>query len=183
MRNLFKILVSSFLFTIIAFSCAEDGEPGPKGDQGEPGIQGEQGEQGEKGEPGTANVIYSEWIESEFSNDFSYEEYSFLEIDTNQYSLNTTVFLLYSKSVNGVVYPLPQLVSATTYSYYIVPDFGTGLPARIILYRNGTPVGGSAVPFDFRYVIIPGGVPTGRRTADYSKMSYEEIKLLFNLPD
>lgn len=183
MKMIFKILGSCLLFSILVLGCAEDGEPGPKGDQGEQGEKGDKGDQGEKGDTGTANVVYSKWLESEFSNDITYEEYQLVEIDTNQYSLNTTVFLLYCRTGNNIVYPLPRQINETTYGYYILPDFGTGLPARIMVYRDGNIPGGSSVPVHFRYVLIPGGVNIGGRIGQPDFDDYEEVRKFYNIPN
>lgn len=187
MKTYVTILVSCFLGFILIAGCAEDGAPGPQGEEGVPGEKGEKGdkgEPGEKGEKGTANVVYSDWLESGFTDESSYEEYSLTAIDTNQYSLNTSVFLLYGRTSNGVVLPLPwQTGSSTTYHYYIVPDFGTGQPARIILFRDGTLSGGSSIPLHFRYVIIPGGENIGSRKSMPDFTDYAEVIRFYHIPE
>ncbi len=180
MKKIIKVLGSCFLLAMLAVGCAEDGEPGPPGDQGEQGVQGEQGE---KGDPGTANVVYSQWLKNNFTGDIGYEEYQLVEIDTNQYSLNTTVFLLYAKTTNGVVQQLPLQINTTTYSYYVLPDFGTGSPARIMVYRDGNTPSGSRVPADFRYIIIPGGVRASGRIGQPEFDDYEEVRKFYKIPN
>lgn len=60
-RRFLGILLIGGLLT----ACSKDGDIGP---QGETGPEGDVGPEGPQGQPGTANVIYSEWIDTEFSD-------------------------------------------------------------------------------------------------------------------
>ena len=106
----------------------EQGPAGPQGDAGADGAQGEQGvegEQGEQGDPGTANVIYSDWIESPIvDNDNN------IEAPTANGSLDVAGLsqdivemgnvLVFGKiESNGNVYALPYMGNqGVSYYYY-----------------------------------------------------------------
>lgn len=191
-------------FCLVAFlsvSCSpEDGETGPagpqgpQGEQGAQGPQGEEGPQGEQGDPGTANVIYSDWFESEFDNDIIATGSSFnVSVpDLTQEIIDQGVVLVFGRNdpVLGTddVFHLPHIISSNYYSFRL-EDVETLVITVSSL--DGVSVG---IPFfeDYRYVIIPGGQPAddggGDSEAasksldvDYSKMSYKEIMTLFNI--
>ncbi|MEM9077828.1 MAG: hypothetical protein AAGC43_12345 [Bacteroidota bacterium] len=194
----------TILFLGISFliSCsAEDGETGPAGPQGPQGEQGAQGPQGEQGEPGTANVIYSGWIDSEFDNNIISISASF-SIDAPLMTdeiINEGVILVFGRSnpapvTNDTdVYQLPIVFGAALQqSHYFRAEEAGQLDIVVVANEEGEPVG---TPFfgEYRYVLIPGGTPTGGSdpgdlttksdSLDYSKMSYEEISELFNIED
>ena len=180
-----QIIFILFVLAISVFSCGKDGAPGP---QGEKGDQGEQGEQGPKGDNGAANVVYSAWMPSKFGG-ASYSVYLMAEIDNNTFSTNTAVFLVYCKEEpSDIVSPLPMRLDETTYGFYVAPPRSeTPTISRLFLFRDGPqptslPLGRN-LPSHFRYVLIPGGVSAGGRTVNYADMDYEEIKVLFNIPD
>ncbi len=52
-------------------TAANQGDPGAQGQRGEEGPKGDQGEQGPKGDTGMANIIYSDWIPTEFPNNIT----------------------------------------------------------------------------------------------------------------
>lgn len=185
----------------LLYSCSsEDGEDGaigpqgPQGEQGPAGPAGEQGEQGEQGDTGTANVIYSDWVDSEFdlnivatSAFFSIEAPSLTEEIIEQ-----GVILVFGRSVPFIiggdtdVYALPIVFGvARQQSYYFRAEEVRQLDIVVAANEEGESVG---VPFfgEYRYVLIPGGTRESSKSpsmVDYEKMSYEEIKELFDLKD
>src|SRR3954470_23747993 len=69
MRKTLRLLsyILSVVFVIGMVSCSKDGPAGPAGATGPAGPQGAagaQGPDGQNGQPGTANVIYSDWIDT-----------------------------------------------------------------------------------------------------------------------
>ncbi|MEL6975616.1 MAG: hypothetical protein AAGL29_09520 [Bacteroidota bacterium] len=192
---------AAFLFSLFLLaSCSgEDGEmgvQGPQGEQGPQGVQGEQGpqgDQGEQGETGTANVIYSEWIDSEFDNNVIATGVGFdIDVpDLTQEIVNQGVVLVFGRNLPGLSSPdimqLPFVTGGNFYSFRIEdPEV-----LRItIASLDGSSVG---TPFfeDYRYIIIPGGQPadTGDTITikgeqlDYSKMSYQEIITHFGIAE
>ena len=202
-----KFLFNALIITALVIGCSPEdgedgaigpqgpqGEQGPQGPQGEPGQDGQdgaQGEQGEQGEPGTANVIYSDWIPVDYilngaqeTNLMGLEVFSSSELDPI-----TDVVLVYGQrdadSADDGIYPLPFiLASQDEYYGYGLFDVtgGTGLQARVNTLDGGTNV--FTFFTEYRYVVIPGGNPaSGKSSVDYTKMSYEEITQLFNIPE
>ncbi len=143
-----------------------------KGDPGPAGATGAQGSQGPQGVPGTANVIYSSWFYSS-----PWNLYGSLWISANNASLITqtvldqgVVIAYYRPSATGPVYPLPTPGEPQL-------NFYTGLG---MLYLTGD----GSVPlsaFQYRYILIPGGLPSGRTTTvDYS--DYESVVEFYGIP-
>src|SRR6478672_610722 len=66
MRTTLRLLSYILSVTLVMgiVSCSKDGPAGPAGATGPAGPQGPGGPAGPNGEPGTANVIYSDWIDT-----------------------------------------------------------------------------------------------------------------------
>ena len=179
----------------LLWSCsAEDGEDGaigPQGPQGEQGIAGPQGEQGEQGETGTANVIYSDWIPRDFETAVAAEtnQQILTTLSIIDFNLTEDVMLVFGRrEVNAIVSEINQLpyvlASQSEFYGFEVSSFngGSTLSVEVATLDGGT----NLFTFfdDFRYIIIPGGVPsTGKSTIDYTKMTYEEILERFDIPE
>jgi hypothetical protein len=195
----FKTIFIMAMSIVLATSCSsedgEDGAIGPQGEQGPAGPagpQGEQGEQGEQGDPGTANVIYSDWVNTELGNSIVTTSSSFdieaPEIDSDMLNLGT--ILVYGRRVElpgegNIVYPLPIVFgSARQQSYFFV---ATSENIRITVHANeeGESVGDGSYLEQYRYVLIPGGVSLSEKSGsmDFSKMSYEQVASLFNIDE
>lgn len=197
-----------FFIACLLLACSKDGEdgaPGPQGAQGEQGPagaqgeqgeegeeggQGEQGEEGEQGETGTANVIYSPWIASGFDTPIASPNGSF-SIDApeiTQEVIDSGVILVYGKDDSpGTIYALPLTLHSTVTDesyYFSFEDPGT---LQIgVSEINGAFLNNIFIDNEFRYILIPGGNPTSGKTGslvDYTKMTYEEIVMLFNIKD
>ena len=99
----FKVLLPMVLSMALAISCSPDdgadGAVGPQGPQGEQGVAGPQGEQGEQGEPGTANVIYSDWIASEFGSLAAAEqsEQLLVSLGLGEFNISNDLLLVYGR--------------------------------------------------------------------------------------
>lgn len=199
-----------FLLIIgLALACSKDGEQGPvgpQGPQGEQGLpgsdgqdgedgndgaegeQGEQGFQGEQGETGTANVIYSEWLPTPFAN----TDLNSVQAINNLAApgltpdiANNGVILLYGRTAGaGVIYALPATFFTLNRNY----NYNPSPTNKSILIRiqsvDGANIGGQLVFVEYRYVLIPGGVPeSSKSSVDCTKMSYEELVSHFNIPE
>jgi len=194
------------LLTILGSCSSEDGqdgaigpqgtqgEQGSQGPQGEQGSQGEQGDQGEQGETGTANVIYSDWIDSEFDNNIIATGSGF-DIDAPDLTsdiINEGVVLVFGRNLPGLsspdIFQLPFITNSNFYSFRVEDAEVLRITIASI---DGTSIG---TPFfeDYRYVIIPGGRPASgdgpggigtTREVDYTKMTYEEIIDLFGIEE
>ena len=193
------------LLTLIFFACSpEDGQDGAMGPQGEQGLTGPQGsagqdgedgqdgQQGEQGERGTANVIYSDWFPSKFPDDIAGANYVFSVSEPNltQEIVDKGVLLGYAKYTSssdiGVVEQLPfhdAISKIYTISFTVPPAPNSERVFIVVRSTDGSPVG-STLFEEYRYVIIPGGVPTsGKSSIDYTQLSYDEILDLFNIPE
>ncbi|WP_282055419.1 hypothetical protein [Maribacter luteus] len=195
-NQLLGLLFIASLFVACSKDDGEDGAIGPQGPQGEQGIQGEagadgeDGAQGEQGETGAANVIYSEWLDSPLAENIALESTNadIAAPSLSQEIVDQGVVLLYGRiETNGNVYSLPYIGNQGV-SYYYYHNL------EVINIRLTTIDGsdiGSPLFSSYRYILIPGGVQasngiggiTGKSSTDYSKMSYEEITALFNIPE
>tara|TARA_Y100000815_G_scaffold242316_1_gene239144 strand:+ start:191 stop:748 length:558 start_codon:yes stop_codon:yes gene_type:complete len=175
-----KTTLAIFLTTLFIGCSAEDGEQGPTGPQGTQGEQGPTGTQGEPGENGNANVIASEWIPEQFSNDIvSYTQFYIEDEAFTSDILNSGTVLVYGR--DGVyVVPIPVVFNDQTY-YFVLPET---LGEIIFIARS---VDNSLTSFgvftDFRYVIIPDSSTTMKdgQTINFNKMTYYEVMDHFGL--
>lgn len=172
----------------------DPGEQGPKGDKGDTGEQGPKGDKGDQGDPGTANVLYSAWISfisadwTAPSNFFGQNRrrYPINEVAVNSDIINQGMVALYVRfgGTTSTIQPLPieQAITQNKIQYlgYNLRNGGVDL----FFYNKddtldpGTIGSGNS----FRYVIIPGGTPTGRIGApDLS--DYEAVKRFYDIPD
>jgi hypothetical protein len=185
----FHFMLMPLLTLALFISCeGEKGEPGDPGDQGEQGEQGIQGIQGEQGEPGTANVFYSEWftIAGNWRDSTIYwAPMKVKHVNVPQITediLNEGVVLCFFKK-DQTVFPLPFSSYWNSRSYTVSDIL---MPGKIIFtvfchdnsgfitIENETP---------FRYVIIPGGTPAEKSAIDFSRLSYEQICAVLNIPE
>lgn len=187
-----RINIPTVLLAMLAIfvSCSEDGTPGdigppgPQGEQGTEGGQGLQGEQGEQGEPGTANVVYSEW--------FTISQSDWIGLGTskltgeipapelNQEIMNKGVVLVYFRfGQSETITPLPSRVTTSLYIKYLITASKIGI--EVLLVNGGISIDGIS-PTEYRYVIIPGGIPAGGRLGlDYG--DYEAVKAYYGIPN
>jgi len=181
-----KTTIIILLASLFIGCSAEDGEQGPTGPQGEQGPQGAQGEQGptgpqgEPGEDGNANVIASEWIPEQFSNDVvSYTQFNIEDESFTSDILNSGTVLVYGRDGVSVV-AIPVVFNNQTY-YFTLPET---LGEIIFIARS---VDNSLTSFgvftDFRYVIIPDSSTTTKsgQLPNFNKMSYYEVMDHFGL--
>lgn len=182
------LLVSAVMF----ISCTgEDGAIGPAGAKGDTGAKGD------KGDAGTANVIYSPWLSfpAITVNTATVKAFTFDAPQITQEVIDKGTILVYGKPASGTtIQPLPYVSywvengsvvgmidnsinfepQKFTFSRVFMGDIKT-VPIR---FANST----SSFFDKIRYVIIPGGVPTGRQAAvDYN--NYEAVKKYYNLAD
>ena len=174
------------------------GATGPSGATGATGVTGPSGATGATGATGTANVIYSAWFTTTAwtkSTIFSLDNFDFNKAAagiTNDI-LDKGVVLVFGK-LNGYAADFGLSNNPVQLPYNVVYKSGTlntdswsfitssgNVKIRFISNLNLYP-GGPATNYQFRYVIIPGGV-SGGRLQSLKGMSYAEIKDLYNLPD
>ena len=173
------------------------GEQGPQGDQGEPGAQGEQGEQGtqgaqgdkgdkgDKGETGTANVIYSDWIESPFGPPEAQSKF-FNLAEGAPFDLNTDVVLVYGRFDSGVpIVSILPFLEVDEAEYYHFTTIVINNVIRV-LAKSTDGVNSFFDEFaEYRYVIIPGGVSVsgGRIKPPVDYNDYQAVKAYYNIAD
>ncbi|MEN7547580.1 hypothetical protein AAG747_06665 [Rapidithrix thailandica] len=181
-----------FLMIGCIVSCTKEGDVGP---QGPPGDQGAQGDQGDQGERGTANVIYSDWINFDAQKwsdptDFFGQNRRIYEIDEDSISediLNVGVVSVYVKfgGTSNNIQPLPitqaiTLIKAQSLIHYLK------LNQIVLAFYNedDTNDPGTIGPGNsYRYVIIPGEIPSSGRIEEVDLSDYEAVKEYYNLPD
>jgi hypothetical protein len=201
----------SLLIVMILFfaSCTKEGPAGPAGATGPAGPAGPTGAQGPKGDTGTANVIYSGWLDVSYLPDTVQTPVgSAIQIDTIGYYADITapkltntilntgeikVYVNFGSSAQPVVNPLPHLYNFTLdYQLYGLPwpvvftISPTFVAQRIALYSDffdpSTVTSNGQKVRQVRYILIPGGTPSGR----YAKINwdnYDEVKAYLNLKD
>jgi hypothetical protein len=181
-----------FILPIVAslsfVSCTGDkGDQGDPGDPGEQGIQGIQGIQGVPGDPGTANVIYSDWAtlpgswRDSLLNGSDLKVKHLRDAHITQAIIDRGLVLCYFKWAN-TVYQMPYtgISGGVNYTMTHVLVLGKVVFALFTHDNSATITFNSSVPF--RYIIIPGGVPT-KSTLDYSKLSYEDLCYKLGIPE
>lgn len=184
------------LSILLAFGFGLAGCEGPQGPQGEQGPRGEQGLQGEQGPEGTANVIYSNWTAfadsnwSDAHNEFGQTRREYPidvpEINEEILSMGTVKVYVRIPSVLGeTVFPLPWIYGLTK---GIAQVLSFELDPGMIVINFHDLVDDSEDPgtfgsvVEYRYVIIPGGIPAGKaKSLDLN--NYQEVKEYFRIKD
>ena len=187
-KFIYKLFAIVFISVLVSCS-GEDGEDGIDGINGIDGVDGADGVDGEDGEPGTANVIYSDWVDTELSNSIGGSSASFEinapEVDTDM--LTSGTILVYANRIEGedmLVYPLPVVFGAARQqSYYFRASTGS-IRITVVANEEGETAGDGTFLEQYRYVLIPGGVSTsGKAAIDYTNMKYDELLDFFNIPE
>jgi len=193
-RILKRITPLYFLAILFVIGCnPEDGDQGPigpagpQGEQGPAGQDGADGQDGAQGETGSANVIYSDWIDSGFENDITdgFDAFNIDAPEITQEILDTGIILVYARSTTNTIYQVPVTFYGFLNESYFFRIINAG---TLNIGVEGIGTNNIGEPFlndVFRYVIIPGGQQTtGKQTPpDYTKMSYDEIAKLFGIKD
>jgi hypothetical protein len=169
------------VLVIGSFSACE----GPEGPAGEKGDTGANGSPGSKGDPGTANVIYSPWKAAGTwtkTTVYGLEKY-YIDIPAPGVSesvINQGYVQVYVRLQTDQfnVYPLPYTNKSSFTEELLTSSFKLGT-VRVWSYAVVPPINPSTTN-EYRYVIIPGG-QAGRFSSE--KLTYEQAKELYNLPD
>ncbi len=195
--------ISSILFlaiTVIIAGCSKDGDTGPAGatgpagPPGTPGAPGVPGAPGTQGAPGAANVIYSAWLDVEFTpfkntdGDTLYYEASINASKLVDSILNRGEIKLY---LNVNVASAPTIISLPNDLYGIYPFFALNEiqiisidDASSFVVPAGQPNAGQKA-WQYRYILIPGGTAgraaPGGRTIDWN--NYKEVQAYLGLKD
>lgn len=182
-RNLFRMLILLFLIPIVFASCKK-GDAGATGATGDVGATGPTGPQGPKGDTGTANVTYSDWL------DVIYQPAVNSKGDTTAWTatipapklsdsiLNLGAVKVYlNAGTRGApaVFPLPitdlfALTGVLNLNCYFTLQ-------TINLYATddaSTYTSQGEKTFQYRYVLIPGGVHGVLKQTDWN--DYNQVK-------
>jgi hypothetical protein len=162
-----------YVATILALFVSLFACKGPAGDVGPAGPTGATGAIGATGAAGTSGAIYSEWITPTFSaTTFSA---TLTAPKLTQEIVDRGDVHVYLKG-QSLVFPLPYIDTDSLGRVALQLDYAIGV-GRIVLFTNARI---SGIPF--RYVLIPGSTPSGRKSAiDFN--NYEAVKKEFDLPD
>jgi hypothetical protein len=218
MRKLRLLSLSLVAITFIAVNCTKEGPEGPvgatgpQGPPGSPGSPGTQGPQGPQGNPGTANVIYSAWINEVVpwgdttmgSLNGANAKRNIIQAPSLTAGVLTSGAVLVYGRLNSTTasdpLPLPWSLPVSTTSY-IETGFRPALSKIVAYFYFPTNALGTITftsinlgAFQFRYVLIPGGVAGGKTTsaagvggtgyteAELKAMPYEKVCRLLNIP-
>jgi len=150
MKNLAKI-TALLVISVFIFSC--------EADKGDIGPRGEIGPKGDSGEKGISNIIYSDWVDTEFKADIN-STAAFFRIDAPEITpeiLNSGTVLIYGDSGNSIgqsitTLPITLGFSGTFHNFYFTVRNG-----EISILINSTQnIGNGGAAFSrYRYVIIP----------------------------
>ena len=182
MRKILRLLplILSIALVVGIVSCSKEGPAGPAGATGPAGPQGAAGSQGPAGQPGTANVIYSDWIDTVTYGLLGAPDTIIGEITVPLLTadiLNNGEIKVYANlntPEDPAVVPLPWHGGLFFgEGGFAEPVFFTGA-IDIITNRNldGLPL---------RYILIPGG--THARKAKINWDNYNEVKAYLGLKD
>ncbi|MEI3801450.1 MULTISPECIES: hypothetical protein [unclassified Chitinophaga] len=196
MKQVTRFMPYALITAVVLFfaACSKDGDQGPAGPAGPVGpggIPGATGPKGDSGAPGTANVIYSTW-----------KDVAFAPADTIFNQNGTINTIIYGASLDAPKLTAPLLANASINVYInlgtAANSFVQALPyvdeygylvrfvasvGAIDLLANA-PISTTTTDkrYQYRYVIIPGGV-SARSAAGIDWNDYSQVKKYLNLKD
>lgn len=190
MRNKLSLAALSAVFALFVFSsCQKEGDTGPQGEPGPAGPQGPQGPEGPQGDTGVANVIYSEWLDVTFEMITDTADNG--DVDTLAFvagieapkldqsileSGEIKVYVNAGTPSEPAVFPLPLFDAFELTGIFNMNAYFTDGAINLYSTNDGstfeTDEGEPA--FQYRYVLIPGGVlavkPDNVKLESYSDM-------------
>lgn len=195
MKQVLRCMPYALVLSVVVFfmSCSKDGSQGPAGPAGSNGTQGPQGSKGEPGEPGSANVIYSGWLDVHFQGAQTVTNPDGT-VDTVVYAAAIPAAKLDSAVLtNALVNVYINLGTASQQSIVLLPytdEFGTliryvAASKSINLISNGNPSTQTTTAgkrYQYRYVIVPGGV-AARTSSSLDWRNYNQVRQTLNLQD
>jgi hypothetical protein len=195
MKQVTRFMPYALITAVVLFfaACSKDGSQGPAGPAGPAGpggIPGATGPKGDSGASGSANVIYSAW-----------QDVAFAPADTIFNQNGTINTIIYGATLNAVKLTAPLLASASINVYINLgtpaTPFVQALPyvdeygylVRFVAYAGKIDLLGNAristttdKRYQYRYVIIPGGV-SARAADGINWNDYSQVKKYLNLKD
>jgi hypothetical protein len=200
MRRRYNYLYILFLASVFFMaSCTKEGATGPAGPAGPQGANGANGANGAPGAagspgatgaPGTANVIYSSWLNVTFDPANADSSAWIAEITAPKLVdsiLNKGAIKVYlnmgSDSTNGQVVVALPIYEPFLVGAIINPYFSTQTITLIATDDVGTFTIRGFHHFQYRYVLIPGGIPSGRGIKTVNWNNYSEVKTHLGITD
>ncbi|SMD44483.1 hypothetical protein SAMN00777080_3105 [Aquiflexum balticum DSM 16537] len=192
----FKLNTYGFIrLTLIVLACygllscegpeGPAGDPGAQGSAGAQGPAGSTGPQGSQGPVGVANVIYSPWINSNWSRSFSSVDHFIINAVFTQQVLDNDMVLVYMKdSPNStVVQELPRLVYSNDLIIFSL-DFSVRVGSLRLFHSRSIHPDGLGADNIFpesqvRYIIVPAEIFGRLNLPDFS--NYEEVCRVFEI--
>ena len=188
MKKTFLKIATILVISLTTLSCSKEGAAGKDGSNGTNGTNGT------NGQTGTANVIYSNWINQNWnSSDLPTSKWMSIPEAriTSTFFDNGGSILMFYRFQTSTIYPMPYQET----NWKVIRKFVVFVPGFISARLESTapqPIPNDANTYtegltvpQFKYVLIPGGVPANRGTnsPEYNKMSYHEICTKFNIPE
>lgn len=192
-RNHCRLPYLFMLAAILAFAaCSKDGAQGPAGPAGAAGgngTNGTNGAKGDKGDTGVANIIYSAWVDVNFApvkDSVTGDTVAFrgsipapkLTADILSKGL-VYVYLNLDVATDPFIVPIPY-VEPGVYINFAAFVGTIGLTSNQDL---GTGLNGDNVKvYQYRYVLVPGGV-TARSSSAVNWKDYKSVQKYLGLKD
>ena len=171
------------IINVVIFSaCKKTGPPGPAGATGATGPQGPAGATGSQGPAGTANVIYSRWTNGSTWTTDGTTGLIFYNIPATaltQAILSGGVIQVYWGVLGDTVNNVRQLPFTETLGSDIDfhnPKYSVG---NIRIETNNLSMSNTN---RYRYILIPGGVLSGRMYSGINFQNYNEAVRQLNIP-
>jgi hypothetical protein len=180
MKTITRIFAMLAVISAVIFMDAckgEKGDVGPIGTTGAVGPTGAVGAVGATGATGTANVQYSEWIPFTLTGTQTSSGSTNIPLPKmTQEVLDKYLIFTYLKfNTSNWIYSLPL-------SFPISNGKDETVAIRYYLLNAMITSNATYSNTSFRYLLVPGGVPTGRKAAvDYN--DYEAVKKYYNIKD
>ncbi|MCS3799648.1 hypothetical protein [Niastella sp. OAS944] len=190
MKHMF--LRSSYVLVFTAallFTACKKGDTGPAGEKGDAGEKGATGATGATGKNGSANVIYSPWIDVTFNAvDTSFE--GVIEapkiVDSIVQKGEVKVYWNINTPAAPTIVALPYADNGLIFrlkDFLIFPIIQSGSIFLESTYNvsSRTDPNTNEKIFQYRYVIIPGGVSARTSTVNWD--DYNAVKAYLGLKD
>lgn len=168
----FSLLLTAIFLTA---SCSKEGPAGPQGAEGPQGPAGPSGPAGNTGATGTANVIYSGWLSFQQTQRDTVIDGTKVKVNhltapqLTQTMIGNGMVLAYMRfSTTVLQLPYTSHAGGKPNTVGFVPQVSKLLITRFTHDNSGS-IGFGAV--QFRYILIPGGVPASGRSANMEKVA------------
>lgn len=189
MKHMFLRSTYALVVTVaLLFTACKKGDTGPAGEKGDTGDKGTAGATGSTGKAGSANVIYSDWIDVTFNAvDTAYEGVITAPklVDSIIQKGEVKVYWNINTPASPTIVSLPYADNGLIFGlkdFLVFPIIQSGSIFLESTYNvsSRTASTGEKI-FQFRYVLIPGGVAA--RTATVNWDDYNQVKAYLGLKD